>query len=143
MLLEIAALLHDIGVFIKFAHHNFHSAYIIQNSDIFGLTKREISIVAEISKYHRGSQMPQDEENFLMMPRSDRMLILKLTAILRIADAMDRGHIQTFNDISVKLQQNALLITTKNSKNPVLERIALQEKAGMFESVFGYNVILV
>ena len=87
--------------------------------------------------------MPQDEENFLMMPRSDRMLILKLTAILRIADAMDRGHIQTFNDISVKLQQNTLLISTKNSKNSVLERIALQEKAGMFESVFGYNVILI
>ena len=143
MLLEIACLLHDIGVFIKFAHHNLHSAYIIQNSEIFGLTKREISIVADISKYHRGSQMPQDEENFLMMPRSDRMLILKLTAILRIADAMDRGHIQTFNDISVKLQQNTLLISTKNSKNSVLERIALQEKAGMFESVFGYNVILI
>ena len=45
--------------------------------------------------------------------------------------------------VGVKLQQNTLLISTKNSKNSVLERIALQEKAGMFESVFGYNVILI
>ena len=78
-----------------------------------------------------------------MMPRGDRMLILKLTAILRIADAMDRGHIQEFSDFSVKLEQNTLLISTKKSKNTVLERIALQEKAGMFESVFGYKVILI
>jgi len=142
LLLETAAILHDIGVFIKFSQHNIHSAYIIQNSEIFGLTKREISIVAEISKYHRGSQMPQDEENFLMMPRSDRMLILKLTAILRIADAMDRGHIQKFSDFSIKVENNSLIIHTKNSKNSVLEKIALAEKAGMFESIFGYKVML-
>ena len=142
ILLETASILHDIGVFIKFAQHNLHSAYIIQNSEIFGLTRREISIVAQISKYHRGAQMPQDEENFLMMPRSDRMLILKLTAILRIADAMDRGHIQEFSDFDAKLEQGTLIISTKNSRNTVLERIALSEKAGMFESVFGYRVIL-
>ena len=142
ILLETASILHDIGVFIKFAQHNLHSAYIIQNSEIFGLTRREISIVAQISKYHRGAQMPQDEENFLMMPRSDRMLILKLTAILRIADAMDRGHIQEFSDFDAKLEQGTLIISTKNSRNTVLERIALAEKAGMFESVFGYRVIL-
>ena len=70
------------------------------------------------------------------------MTILKLTAILRIADAMDRGHIQKFSDFSIKLQQNSMIINTKKSKNTILERIALSEKAGMFESVFGYKVIL-
>ena len=70
------------------------------------------------------------------------MTILKLTAILRIADALDRGHIQKFNDFSIKIQQNSMIINTKNAKNTVLERIALSEKSGMFESVFGYKVIL-
>ena len=77
-----------------------------------------------------------------MLPRQDRMTILKLTAILRIADALDRGHIQKFSDISIKLEQNNLVIHTKNTKNTILERIALSEKSGMFESVFGYKVIL-
>ena len=77
-----------------------------------------------------------------MLPRADRMTILKLTAILRIADALDRGHIQKFSDFSIKMQQNSMTIHTKTSKNTVLEKIALSEKSGMFESVFGYKVIL-
>ena len=142
VLLEIAAILHDIGSFIRYDNHNIHSNYIIRNSEIFGLSRSDNTIVAEIAKYHKGNSVPQDEESFLMLPRPDRMTILKLTAILRIADAMDRGHIQKFNDFSVKLEQNNMVIQTKDSKNTVLEKIALSEKAGIFEEIFGYKVIL-
>ena len=141
-LLEVAAILHDIGSFIRYDNHNIHSNYIIRNSEIFGLSKVDNTIVAEIAKYHKGNSVPQDEESFLMLPRTDRMMILKLTAILRIADAMDRGHIQKFSDFSVKLENNSMIIQTKDSKNTVLEKIALSEKSGMFESIFGYKVIL-
>jgi len=141
-LLETAAILHDIGAFIHYDHHNIHSNYIIKNSEIFGLSRKDNTIVAEIAKYHKGTSVPQDEESFQMLPRSDRMTILKLTAILRIADAMDRGHIQKLSDFSIKIQENSLYIRTKNSINTVLEKIALSEKAGMFESIFGYKVIL-
>jgi len=141
-LLETAAILHDIGGFIRYDNHNLHSSYIIRNSEIFGLSRKDNTIVAEIAKYHKGDSVPQDEESFLMLPRSDRMTILKLTAILRIADAMDRGHIQKFSDFSIKIQQNSIVIHTKTTNNTVLEKIALKEKSGMFESVFGYKVIL-
>ena len=93
-LLETSAILHDIGGFIRYDNHNLHSWYIIRNSEIFGLSRKDNTIVSEIAKYHKGSSVPQDEESFLMLPRADRMTILKLTAILRIADALDRGHIQ-------------------------------------------------
>ena len=142
LLLEIAAILHDIGSFIRYDNHNLHSNYIIRNSEIFGLSRSDNTIVAEIAKYHKGNSVPQDEESFLMFPRKERMTILKLTAILRIADAMDRGHIQKFSDFTIKLEQNHMLIQTKDSKNTVLEKIALSEKSGMFESIFGYKVIL-
>lgn len=143
LLLETASILHDIGMFIRNDNHNLHSWYIIKNSEIFGLSKTDNTIVAEIAKYHRGNLMPQDDESFLMMPRSSRMTILKLTAVLRIADALDRGHIQQFSDFTIKVLQNSIEIHTKKSKNPVLERIALSEKAQIFEAVFGYKVILV
>jgi len=142
VLLETSAILHDIGVFIRYDNHNLHSSYIIRNSEIFGLSPIEKTIVSEIAKYHKGSLMPQDEESFQMFQRSDRMKILKLTAILRIADALDRGHIQKFSDFSINFQQSNMIIHTKKSRNTVLEKIALTEKAGMFESIFGYKVIL-
>lgn len=143
VLLETSAILHDIGSFIRYDNHNIHSHYIIRNSEIFGLSKIDNTIVSEIAKYHKGKLFPQDEESFLMLPRSSRMTILKLTAIVRIADAMDRGHIQKFSDFEISANQNLLMIHTVNSQNAVLEKIALSEKAGMFESIFGYKVVLV
>ena len=141
-LLETAAILHDIGAFIRYDNHNIHSSYIIRNSEIFGLSRKDNTIVSEIAKYHKGTSVPQDEDSFLMLPRSDRMTILKLTAILRISDAMDRGHIQKFTDFSIRFQENTMYLQTRKSKNTVLEKIAMSEKCGLFESVFGYKVIL-
>ena len=71
------------------------------------------------------------------------MKILKLTAILRVSDALDRGHGKTFEDFSVEINGDSLIVRTKGSKNVALERLALKEKDSLFESVFGYKLILV
>ncbi len=142
VLLEVAAMLHDIGIFIRMENHHEHSAYIISNSEFFGLTQNEITIVSQIAKYHRGHSNPQDDDHFQMLPRASRMTILKLTAIIRIADAIDRSHTQKFTQLKITKQKDSLVVHTGNKHNTVLERQALGEKGGMFESVFGYKVIL-
>ena len=142
LLLDVASILHDIGMFIRLGDHQLHSQYIISNSEIFGLRKFENNMIAQIAKYHRGSHFPQDDDQFLMLPRSDRMIILKLTAILRIADALDRAHQQKLRHLVISKQNDSLLISNKTDHNIVLERQALIEKANMFEYVFGYKVIL-
>lgn len=142
VLLEVAAMLHDIGIFIRMENHHEHSAYIIRNSEFFGLLRDEITLIAQIAKYHRGHVEPQGDEQFQMLPRTERMTILKLTSIIRIADALDRSHRQKFTELKISKQKDSLLINTGNKHNTVLERQALVEKGGMFESVFGYKVIL-
>lgn len=142
VLLEAAAMLHDIGIFVRMENHHLHSAYIISNSEFFGLGKNEITIISEIAKYHRGNANPQDDEQFQMLPRAERMMILKLTSIIRIADALDRGHTQKFEQLKFSRQKDSFVIYTGNRHNTVLERRALGEKGEMFESVFGYKVIL-
>lgn len=142
VLLETAAMLHDIGIFVRMENHHLHSAYIISNSEFFGLGKNEITIISEIAKYHRGNANPQDDEQFQMLPRAERMMILKLTSIIRIADALDRGHTQKFEQLTFSRQKDSFIIYTGNRHNIVLERRALDEKGEMFESVFGYKVIL-
>lgn len=142
MLMEVGAILHDIGMFIRLDTHNLHGAYIITNSEIFGLNRSENTVLAEMSKYHRGSLMPQDDDHFQMIPRDTRMTILKLTAILRIADALDRAHTQKLTDVVIIKQNDSLIINTKGNHNTILEKRALVEKADMFESIFGYKVVL-
>ncbi len=143
LLIELAAILHDIGIFIRMDEHNLHSEYIIHHSEIFGITRTENVILSTIAKYHRGRAQPQDNEQFQILARSDRMRILKLTAILRIADALDRSHGKSFTDFSVEIKGDSLVIRTKGSKNVALERFALAEKGGLFESVFGYKLSLI
>lgn len=141
-LLEIAGILHDIGMFIRMGEHQYHSQYIIVNSEIFGLQKYENKIVGLIAKFHRGSQMPQDDEQFLMLSREDRMAVLKLTGILRIADALDREHQQKLKEIKITTYNDTLVLSTDSKHNIVLEQNALIEKANIFEFVFGYRIIL-
>ena len=69
--------------------------------------------------------------------------ILKLTAILRIADALDRSHRQKLMDFSIKRHQDTLTITTPGTHNTALENIALVQKADMFESIFGYKILII
>jgi exopolyphosphatase/guanosine-5'-triphosphate,3'-diphosphate pyrophosphatase len=143
MLLETAALLHDVGMFIRADDHNIHSKYIIEHSEIFGLSKDESTIVAEIAKYHRGTIRPQDNTQFLELPRDGRLTILKLTAILRVADALDRAHTQRISEFKISFTNDTMTMTTNGQHHNVLEKIAVTEKSDMFESVFGYRVILV
>lgn len=142
LLLEISAILHDIGIFIRMDEHNLHSEYIIHNSEIFGITPTENIILSTIARYHRGKEQPQDDEQFQILSRKDRMTILKLTAILRIADALDRSHGKSFSSFSIERQVSSIIIRTVGSKNVALERAALTEKGDLFESVFGYKIVL-
>lgn len=142
LLLEVASILHDIGSFIHLNHHNIHSQYIIEHSEIFGLTESDRTIVSQIAKYHRGKSLPQDDASFALLPRLFRMTILKLCAILRVADALDRGHSQEFDGVEMSRSNDILNIATDSKKNTVLENLALSEKGELFESIFGYKVVL-
>ncbi len=143
MLLEVSALLHDIGMFIRAEDHNLHSYYIIKHSEIFGLGADEINLVALIALYHKGRVSPQNEAEVKLLPRASRLTILKLCAILRVADSFDRSHRQRLEDFSISLSKDSITFRIKGHEHMGLERLALQEKSDLFEDVFGYNVVLV
>jgi exopolyphosphatase/guanosine-5'-triphosphate,3'-diphosphate pyrophosphatase len=70
------------------------------------------------------------------------MIVLKLASILRVADALDRGHSQRISDIAVELKSDSAILSAPGYHDLTLERLALAEKADMFQDVFGYKVIL-
>jgi exopolyphosphatase/guanosine-5'-triphosphate,3'-diphosphate pyrophosphatase len=147
ILLEVAALLHDIGSYIKTSGHHKHSEYLILNSEIFGLTKSELTIVANVARYHRKQPPSNSHLNYIALPREDRIVVLKLAAMLRVADALDRGHDQRLGEASFERREDRLVIKadTAGRTGPVdlsLERLSLAEKGDMFEDVFGLEPIL-
>jgi exopolyphosphatase/guanosine-5'-triphosphate,3'-diphosphate pyrophosphatase len=143
MLLETAALLHDIGMFIRGASHQKHGQYIVANSEIFGLHHEELDIIANIVGYHRGEQPSLDDIAFIALQREERIVVLKLASMLRVADALDRGHSQQIKNITVEHKSESIVIHAQGNIDRNLARLGLDEKAGMFQDVFGYKVVMV
>ena len=142
MMLETAAILHDIGMFIKGSEHNRHGQYIVANSEIFGLYRDELDIIANVIRYHRGEPPAQSDFEFITLQRNERVLVLKMASILRVADSMDRGHSQHIREIVIERRAESLFLRTNKVFDLSVELMAIEEKSGLFQDVFGYKVIL-
>jgi exopolyphosphatase/guanosine-5'-triphosphate,3'-diphosphate pyrophosphatase len=142
MMLEVAATLHDIGMFIRGSGHQRHGQYIVANSEIFGLRREELDIIANVIRYHRSDPPQAADIDYIALPPEDRMLVLKMAAILRVADALDRGHSRQVRDITVERKSEAVHLHVPENQDLSLELLGLEEKADLFQDVFGYKVIL-
>jgi exopolyphosphatase/guanosine-5'-triphosphate,3'-diphosphate pyrophosphatase len=142
MMLKTAALLHDIGAFIKTSGHNRHGQYIVSNSEIFGLPRDELDIIANVIRYHQGREPTQADIEFISLQREERIMVLKMAAILRVADALDRGHTQHLKNLSVERRPETIALHAQGAYDISQELAALEEKADYFQAVFGYKVVL-
>lgn len=141
-LLRTAAILHDIGAFVSNTSHHKHSMYLILNSELFGFTRHDNTIVALVARYHRRSVPRPTHPEYAALDRDSRIATSKLAAILRVADALDRSHIQHTRDLAFSREDKRFVITVANVEDVTVERLALKEKASLFESVFGMQVVL-
>jgi exopolyphosphatase/guanosine-5'-triphosphate,3'-diphosphate pyrophosphatase len=142
LLLQLAAILHDTGKFINLSHHYRHSYAIIKGSDIVDLNVMETEIVANLALYHSQKIPSNADENYRRLDLYKRVLISKLSAILRLAVALDRSHTQKFSDIDVKITDSELLVTVMTDKNTDLEQWSFKEKSRFFEEVFGIKATI-
>ena len=142
VMLEAAAILHDIGGFIKTSSHNKHSQYIVANSEIFGLPRDELDIIANVIRYHHGSPPSESDINYISLQREERILVLKMASILRVAEALDRGHSQQIKDLTVERRAETVALHTHGGHDISLELMAIEENADLFQHTFGYKVVL-
>jgi len=142
IMLETAAILHDVGTYIKASGHQKHGQYIVANSEIFGLHHDELEIIANVVNYHRGDPPSQQDIEYITLQREERILVLKMASILRVADALDRGHTQQIKKITVERRSETVVLHVDKAYDLSLELMGIEEKGGMFQDVFGYKVIL-
>ena len=92
LLLEYATVLHDIGFHISGSRHHRHAHYLISTSDMRGFSQEEIQVVALVARYHRKTAPKKSHPEFGDLSKEAQKKVLKLSAILRIADSLDRTH---------------------------------------------------
>lgn len=142
LILYVAALLHDIGNIVSSRSHHKHSAYLILNSDLFGLGERDLQMVAQVARYHRRAVPSASHTAYAALDMDSRIVVSKLAAMLRIADSIDRSESQRIPLIEGAVANNRFIISVPEIDDLSLEQLALQQKGTLFEDVFGMPIEL-
>lgn len=141
LLLRTAIILHDCGKYISLSDASSNTQRIILSSEILGLTHKERKMVAYICEFNR-KNLPDYKDMSGNFTREEYWTIVKLVAILRVANALDRSHKQKLKKADLKIENNVLYITVGADTSIALERGLFTEKADFFERVMGIRPVI-
>ena len=143
LLLQIAVQLHDVGKYISMEDVSECSYQIIQSTEVIGLSTKERHIIASAVRYNNAEfKYSSEYEKDMVVDREQYLLVAKLAAILRLANAMDRSHYQKVKGIKAVLKDRELELILDSAMDLSLELGLLKDKVAFFEEVFGIRLIL-
>lgn len=135
LLLQIAAIIHSCGKFINIRNANECAYNIIMSTEIIGISPSEREMIADVVRYNIHDF---DYE----MVQNETITSAKLTAILRLANSMDRGHKQKLKNCRMAVKDDQFVITTDYHGDITLEAVSFEQKAEFFEEIFGIRPVL-
>jgi len=145
-LLEAAALLHDIGQLVSYREHHKHSYDLIMHAERLNLSASDRQMVALISRYHRKRGPTRKHPPFAALPAKDQAIVRRMSALLRVADGLDRGHAQAVGGVATLLTPDRLTISvapTSNGNDLALECWAAERKADVLAKELGRDISIV
>lgn len=137
-LLETAALLHDIGITINFYSHARHTAYMIQNAQLFGLTHKEQLITAAIAGWHNGVSKNYFRDRFYkdILNDEDWKLINKLALLVALAESLDYSQTNQVLNIRPYLDKHGAVLSIYSDDFPSIEMHQIKGHIPWFKKVF-------
>jgi exopolyphosphatase/guanosine-5'-triphosphate,3'-diphosphate pyrophosphatase len=142
LLLEVASLLHDIGHFINTIDHDRHGYYLLKHNQLVGLTEEQQEIVANVVRYHRKDDPSTADGNFKALSQKNRLVVTKLCAIMRLADALDTSHTGRVRDVILEQQKKQWRLIPVGEDALMLEKWSLEKRKALFQDVFGITLMI-
>ncbi|MCI0492679.1 MAG: Ppx/GppA family phosphatase [Planctomycetes bacterium] len=140
-LIEVAALVANVGYLINFESHHKHSYHLILNSELPGFERRQLQVLANVARYHRGAPPKQKHDHFRELSNEDQHRVTALAAILRLALALDRTHQQHVGEVCARVNDGTVRITVQAHGDAEVDLWAAQRKVELFEKVFERKVV--
>jgi exopolyphosphatase/guanosine-5'-triphosphate,3'-diphosphate pyrophosphatase len=135
--LEYAALLHDIGVHISYERHHRHSYYLIKNGGLRGFEPDEVEMIALVARYHRRATPKKSHEGFARLGARARRTARTLGALLRLAEGLDRSHLQPIQALTVHDRGDDCLVQLGSGGDAELELWAAGRHVGPLAGLVG------
>ena len=137
LLLEVAALLHDIGNYVNLRGHHKHTQYLLSVSDVFGLSRDDMIVVGNVARYHRRASPQKSHLPYMSLDRETRVEVNKMAALLRLANALDSDHLQKVKDVRVVPEESDWVLEVEGAGDMTMERLAATARADFMTEVFG------
>ena len=142
-ILYVAALLHEVGLYISQNGYHKHSYYVITHGEMFGLSDVDQHLVALVARYHRRALPKPSHEPYARLSRENRVIMSRLAGILRLAISLDQGRNQRIHEVRCQPERQRLVITAQASTGDLsLEEQALRRDSTLFRDAFGMSVLL-
>lgn len=142
-LLEAGALLHDIGTFVEYRAHHKHGMAIIRHADLPGVPDADREVLALLARFHRRRPPKASHPAMTTLPATEREVVLRLAAILRVADGLDRRHAQTTRGVHVRFGAGELQVEAELPEDAGEDLEGASAKRDLLERLSGQRVRVV
>ena len=142
VLLEVAALLHDIGYYIGTRDHHKNSWYLITASPLVGVSELEKDVIALVARYHTRSTPKPNHKEFTDLSPKRRRTVLMLAALLRLGEALDREHANKVQSLKLIVRPKKVTLRLTGEGDMLLEKWALSYGSKLFEKTFKRKVVV-
>ena len=142
-ILEAAALLCNVGMFLSHAQHHKHSYYVIRSTDrLGGFNGNEVARIALVARYHRKSEPKAKHLEFAELEESEQREVRVLAGLLRVAIGLDRNHAARVRSVAVKDKGDRVVIraTPVEGEDITLELYAAASRRDLLESVLEVTI---
>jgi exopolyphosphatase/guanosine-5'-triphosphate,3'-diphosphate pyrophosphatase len=141
-LLWAAAVLHDIGTAVDYDDHHKHSRYLILNAGLPGFSPRETALIGQAARYHRKGR-PGLGEFAPLARKGDEALLARCSAVLRVAEQLERPRDQTVRHAQVVVQDGRVELRLQSREDATISRWGAQRQADVFRRAFGRELDVV
>lgn len=140
-LLWAAAMLHDIGMAVDYDDHHRHSRYLILHAGLPGFSQRELALIAQCVRYHR-KDTPALGPFRGLLGKEDRALLLRLVALLRLAEDLERARDQAVHTLALRLSPDGIVLELFGEGTLAVQRWAAAREGKLFARAFGRDLIV-
>jgi exopolyphosphatase/guanosine-5'-triphosphate,3'-diphosphate pyrophosphatase len=141
-LLELSAMLHEVGQFISQSGHHRHAYYILMQTPILGLSDEELSVVANVARYHRKAPPDPAHECYRDLSERDRDRVRAMAALLRVADGLDHDHRQRVTGVKATPRGSELRLKLRTRGDVMLDELSVVEKGDLLRQEFGLKPVM-
>lgn len=139
-LLHYGALLHDVGAVVGHDGHAEHSAYIVRNGNLRGLSAGEVEMIALLARYHGKARPRKRDDAYRRLEKKQRRALRWMAAMLRIAEGLDRSHYQLVQNLGVVRRGEGVTLRLTVRRGARLEVWAARRRVDLLEKLIGRRV---